>query len=139
MSKYSKHMAKKAQRKEVRNVNKKYAMLANLVKEQADFNENSTYTSFLAWMNSCADKGLFIMEGNILSIWGSDGINVNETSIGHGMTKAKWNQPRFVDYILENQGYYEEDLSDPHFPYHAPRMKYAEWFYNEYLPKLKKH
>ena len=132
-------MAEKAARKQLKLENRRYAMQATQVKQQADFNENSTYGSFLAWMNSCADKGLFIMEGNILSIWGSDGITVNENSIGNGtFQKAKWNQPKFVDYILEHQGYYEEDLSDPHFPDHAPRMKYAEWFYNVYLPKLKK-
>ena len=121
MSKYSKHLAQKAYRNQTRLNNRMHVQRYADFKQMSETDERSTFATFKEWMKECADQGLFI-DGNILSIWGSDGITVNENGLGRAPKRASWNQPKFVDFVLEDQGYYEEDLSLAELPYHKPKM-----------------
>lgn len=94
----------------------------------------STYEVFMKWCDECTGGQLYNQDG-VLSILGSDGIDLSDTKL----EDTPFDNPDSVDATLEEWGYYESgDLKWCEAHYTAPKVKYADWFYNVYLPNLKK-
>lgn len=130
MSKYGKVMKRKEYLKQLKLENRRRAMekkeRMSSVKDVKD--ERSTLDTFLLWCDECTNGQLFYYEG-ILSILGSDGIDLNENRVGD----APINNPVAVDMELETEGYYESDkvmtcVEDGGLDYTAPKVHYLEWF-----------
>lgn len=126
MSKYSKVLKRKEYLKQLkadnrRRAQEKKARMSSL-KDIKD--ERSNLDTFIQWCDECTDGQLFYHEG-ILSILGSDGIDLNENRVGD----APINNPVAVDTELEAEGYYESDeVLAGEFDYIAPKVHYLEWF-----------
>ena len=126
MSKYSKVLKRKEYLKQLkadnrRRAQEKKARMSSL-KDIKD--ERSNLDTFIQWCDECTDGQLFYHEG-ILSILGSDGIDLNENRVGD----APINNPVAVDMELEAEGYYESDeVLAGEFDYIAPKVHYLEWF-----------
>ena len=130
MSKYGKVMKRKEYLKQQKLENRRRAMekkeRMSSVKDIKD--ERSNLDTFIQWCDECTNGQLFYYEG-ILSILGSDGIDLNENRVGD----APINNPVAVDMELETEGYYESDkvmtcVEDGGFDYTAPKVHYLEWF-----------
>lgn len=130
MSKYSKVLKRKEYLKQLKADNRRRAQekkaRMSSVKDIKD--ERSNLETFILWCEECTGGQLFYCAG-ILSILGSDGIDLNENRVGD----APINNPVAVDMELETEGYYESDqvmtcVVDGGFDYTAPKVHYLEWF-----------
>ena len=126
MSKYSKVMKRKEYLKQQKLENRRRTMekkeRMSSVKDIKD--ERSTLDVFLRWCEECTNGQLFYQDG-ILSILGSDGIDLNENRVG----RAPINNPVAVEMELQEEGYYESDeVLMGQFDYIAPKVHYLEWF-----------
>ena len=93
MSKYSKHMKDKAYRKMTKEVNRKSS---KKFQNSSDIDNRSNLRTFIKWCEECGDE-LGVIEGGILSIAGSDGIDVTSSRIGG----AAINRPAEIEQELE--------------------------------------
>lgn len=126
MSKYSKVLKRKEYLKQLKADNRRRAQekKARLSSVKNIKDERSNLDTFIQWCDECTDGQLFYYEG-ILSILGSDGIDLNENRVGD----APINNPVAVDTELETEGYYESDeVLAGEFDYIAPKVHYLEWF-----------
>ena len=126
MSKYSKVLKRKEYLKQLKADNRRRAQekKARLSSVKNIKDERSNLDTFIQWCDECTDGQLFYHEG-ILSILGSDGIDLNENRVGD----APINNPVAVDMELETEGYYESDeVLAGEFDYIAPKVHYLEWF-----------
>lgn len=130
MSKYSKVLKRKEFLKQLKADNRRRAQekkaLMSSVKDIKD--ERSNLDTFLLWCKECTGDQLFYCAG-ILSILGSDGIDLDENRVG----AAPINNPVLVDMELDTEGYYESGkvmtcVEDGGFDYTAPKVHYLEWF-----------
>ena len=130
MSKYSKVLKRKEYLKQLKADNRRRAQekKARMSSVNDIKDERSNLDTFLKWCEECTGGQLFYCAG-ILSILGSDGIDLNENRVGD----APINNPVAVDMELETEGYYESDkvmicVEDGGFDYTAPKVHYLEWF-----------
>jgi hypothetical protein len=121
MSKYSKHLKDKVYRKMTKEVNRS---VKKGMKKFSEVDGRSNLKTFIQWCEECGDE-LGVIEGGILSIAGSDGIDVTSSRIGG----AAINRPAEIEQELEINGYYEEGpVCLGSYYYHKPKMTYLEWF-----------
>lgn len=122
MSKYSKHMKDKAYRKMTKEVNRKSS---KKFLNSSDIDNRSNLRTFIKWCEECGDELYVDDHLGILSIAGSDGIDVTSSRIGG----AAINRPAEIEQELEINGYYEEGpVCLGSYYYHKPKMTYLEWF-----------
>lgn len=130
MSKFSKVLKRKEYLKQLKADNRRRAQekkaRMSSVKDIKD--ERSNLDTFLLWCKECTGDQLFYCAG-VLSILGSDGIDLNENRVG----AAPINNPVLVDMELDTEGYYESGkvmtcVEDGGFDYIAPKVHYLEWF-----------
>ena len=122
MSKYGKHIKDREYRRQTRETNRNHVMKFSDMHGTID--RRSNWETFYEWCKECTDGQVFVANG-VLSILGSDGIDVTDSKLG----KADWNNPVAIERELENEGYYEsgEVLFGEEY-YTAPKVRYLEWF-----------
>lgn len=119
-------MAEKSSRQQQKQLNRELARQhkekMSKMKDQID--PRSTYDVFMQWCDECTGGQLYNQDG-VLSILGSDGIDLSDTRI----EDAPINNPAAVDAVLEEWGYYESgDVMCGLAYYNAPKVHYLEWF-----------
>ena len=108
-------------------------------KSSYDVDPRSTRKTFDAWLSECCSPHIFVFT-DVLSIDGSDGIEVTDEKVG----KARFEEPDHVDKVLEEEGYYGEDGFIEYLDWSgegeepevvkikAPTKRYGEWFKEKY-------